>query len=86
MNCRFERDEEDFILMCGEYRESEAKPLMHVKRKANKPLSFNLCKKTLLGMAVYLRERAWKATYFITASHTLCAAWAYERLLSCQLI
>jgi len=39
-------------IMCGEYRESKANPLMHVKRKANKPTLLNLCKKTLLGMAM----------------------------------
>ena len=29
-------------IMCGEYRESKANPLMHVKRKANKPTLLNL--------------------------------------------
>jgi hypothetical protein len=44
--------------MCGEYRESEANHLMHVKRKDNNPVSLDLCKKTLLGMAALPGERA----------------------------
>jgi hypothetical protein len=38
--------------MWGEYRESEANHLMHVKLKANKPTPLNLCGKTSLSMAV----------------------------------